>query len=126
MDDARNIARRSKDPRTQVGAVIVDPGSQDPVSKGYNGFPPGVAETPERWGREAKRGFVLHAELNAIMRARRDVRGMTIYVTLQPCLDCAKAILAAGLAEVVYAEAKPDPQAELLLAEGGVRVRRLG
>jgi dCMP deaminase len=124
MAMARAIAQRSKDPRTQVGCVVVEPGTFHVLSAGYNGFPPRVAETPERWERQAKRDFVIHAELNAICHAKAPLSGSYLYCTLQPCLDCAKAIVAAGICQVVYSEDKPDPKAEALLAEAGVKVRR--
>ena len=48
----------------------------------------------------------MHAEQNAICQAARygiDVSGATIYITLSPCLTCAKLIINAGIKEVVYA-----------------------
>ena len=44
----------------------------------------------------------LHAEIDAIIRARRDLTGATIFVTRYPCENCARAIVAAGISEVVY------------------------
>ncbi len=97
---------RSKDPNTQVGAVIVDENHRV-VSIGYNGFPSGVSDDEFPWEREggvlqSKYAFVVHAELNAILNSPRSVRGCTIYVSLFPCNECAKAIIQSGIKKIVY------------------------
>lgn len=95
MGLAHLSALRSKDPNTQVGAAIVDENHRV-VSVGYNGFPTGVSDDEFPWSREgdvltSKYAFVVHAELNAILNSQRSVRGCTIYVSLFPCNECAKA-----------------------------------
>lgn len=100
---AKTAENRSKDPNTQVGAVIVND-RQRSLTTGYNGFPEGCAETPELWERPVKYGRVIHAELNAIADAARRgvaIEGSTLYVTHFPCLNCAKAVIAAGVKHVV-------------------------
>src|SRR5690554_41823 len=97
MGIAHLSANRSKDPSTRVGAVIVDP-SKKIVGIGYNGFPSGVSDDENPWKREGdftetKYAYVVHAELNAILNAPREVRGCSIYVSLFPCNECAKAII---------------------------------
>lgn len=97
---------RSKDPNTQVGAVIVDENHRV-VSIGYNGFPSGVSDDEFPWGRdggvlETKYAFVVHAELNAILNSQRSVKGCCIYVSLFPCNECAKAIIQSGIRKIVY------------------------
>ena len=102
---------RSKDPNTQVGACIV---SQDNkiLSMGYNGFPIGCSDDEFPWSREAegldsKYLYTTHSELNAILNYRGgSLEGATIYVTLFPCNECAKAIIQSGIKEVVYWEDK--------------------
>ena len=101
-------AKRSKDPNTQVGACIVNADNRI-VSVGYNGFPRGCSDEDFPWERTAesqndtKYPFVCHAELNAILNAYgRDMRGSRIYVALFPCNECAKAIIQAGISEVIY------------------------
>ncbi len=106
MGLAHLSARRSKDPNTQVGAAIVDENHRV-VSVGYNGFPSGVSDDEFPWTREggtleSKYAFVVHAELNAILNSPRSVRGCTLYVSLFPCNECAKAIIQAGIAKIVY------------------------
>lgn len=100
MQMAETVAKRSKDPRTQVGAVLVSPGNNR-VAIGYNGFPKGIEETPERW--EDKYSYVVHAEENAILNAKCDLEGWTLYVTLFPCTSCTNKILQAGISRIVYA-----------------------
>lgn len=106
MGLAHLSALRSKDPNTQVGAAIVDENHRV-VSVGYNGFPTGVSDDEFPWSREgdvltSKYAFVVHAELNAILNSQRSVRGCTIYVSLFPCNECAKAIIQAGIKKIVY------------------------
>ena len=106
MGLAHLSALRSKDPNTQVGAAIVDENHRV-VSVGYNGFPTGVSDDEFPWSREgdvltSKYAFVVHAELNAIFNSQRSVRGCTIYVSLFPCNECAKAIIQSGIKKIVY------------------------
>ena len=100
-------SQRSKDPSTQVGACIV---SQDNkiLSIGYNGFPIGCSDDDISWAREGdfketKYPYVCHAELNAILNyTGATIKGSKIYVALFPCNECAKAIIQAGIKEVIY------------------------
>ena len=110
MGLAHLSALRSKDPNTQVGAAIVDENHRV-VSVGYNGFPTGVSDDEFPWSREgdvltSKYAFVVHAELNAILNSQRSVRGCTIYVSLFPCNECAKAIIQSGIKRIVYLDDK--------------------
>lgn len=103
MDLATAAATRSKDPNTNVGAVIVD-NDKSVIETGFNGFPPGVYEDDVRWTRPKKYDYVIHAEQNAIGRAAKSgkkVAGATIYVTHFPCKECAKMIIASGIKKVV-------------------------
>jgi dCMP deaminase len=106
MGIAHLSALRSKDPNTQVGAVIVDP-EHKVVSIGYNGFPKGCSDDEYPWENEGssletKYVYVVHAELNAILNSPRSVKGCSIYVSLFPCHECAKAIIQSGIQEIVY------------------------
>ncbi len=106
MGLAHLSALRSKDPNTQVGAAIVDENHRV-VSVGYNGFPKGCSDDEFPWSREggvlvSKYAFVVHAELNAILNSPRSVSGCTIYVSLFPCNECAKAIIQSGIKKIVY------------------------
>jgi len=104
IDLARMVATRSKDPSSQVGAVIVR--DRNILSTGYNGFPRGVNDDrPERYERPTKYLWIVHGEENAILNAGRNgtaTEGSTLYVTpFAPCVPCAKAIIQSGIREVV-------------------------
>ena len=99
---------RSKDPNTQVGCCIV---SQDNkiLSMGYNGLPMGCSDDEFPWAREGedpletKYVYTTHSELNAILNYNGgSLAGAKLYVSLFPCNECAKAIIQAGIKEVIY------------------------
>lgn len=99
-------SKRSKDPSTKVGACIVS-SDKKVLSLGYNGMPVGVDDNLIPWGREGeeletKYPYVCHAELNAILNSNHNLKGSKVYVTLFPCNECAKAIIQAGIKEVIY------------------------
>lgn len=103
-------AQRSKDSHTQVGACIVND-EHKIVSVGYNGMPTGCDDDRMPWDREGdfldtKYPFVCHAELNAILNCNTDLHGCTLYVTLFPCNECAKAIIQSGIRRIVYLDNK--------------------
>lgn len=107
MSIAMLSAMRSKDPSTQVGACIVN-SEKRILSMGYNGMPKHCSDDEFPWDRvgsplSSKYLFVCHAELNAILNCNSgSVRGCTVYSTLFPCNECAKAIIQSGISEVVY------------------------
>ena len=98
---------RSKDPNTRVGACIGGKYHRI-LSMGYNGFPNGCSDEDFPWDREGdplkiKYPYVTHSELNAILNYRGgSLEGSTLYVSLFPCNECAKAIIQAGIRTVVY------------------------
>ena len=101
LDLAEHVSQWSKDPRTKVGAVIVDD-KKRVVSIGYNGFPRGVSDSVDRYeDRPTKHLFVAHAERNALDNAPLSVEGCTIYSPLFPCNECAKSIIQKGIRRVV-------------------------
>ena len=110
MDLAQNLSRKSHCVKAKVGAVI----STDTriVSLGYNGPPAGTHNCDEQWpeegcARDRKGGcsLALHAEANAILYASKNqitMEDATLYVTLSPCLACAKIIYTTGIKKVIY------------------------
>ena len=135
MGVALLAAQRSKDPNTQVGACIVDD-SKRILSTGYNGFPQGCSDDEFPWNRDEAKGdtkyqFVVHAELNAILNSRgKTLAGSKVYVALFPCNECAKAIIQAGISEVVYLSDKyhdtPSTKASRrMLTAAGVKLTQL-
>lgn len=101
LDMARMVATWSKDPSTKCGAVLVDT-MRRVVGTGYNGFPRGVHDAPERYSdRMVKYKMVVHAEANAILNAIVRLSDATLYSTKYPCSECAKLICQSGIAQVV-------------------------
>jgi dCMP deaminase len=127
---AAAIGEWSRDPSTQCGAIVVRP-DKTLASVGFNGFPRGVDDSPERYAdRETKYAMVVHAEANAIVNAREPLHGCSIYVhPLLPCSSCASLIIQAGIVEVVTLRAtgermerwrKSFETTELMFREAGV------
>ena len=105
MQQAQLMSTRSKDPSTKVGCIIVSP-QRVVLSEGYNGFPRGIADTPERLNdRAQKYPRVVHGEANAVINAGRNgakiVDGI-VFVTQPPCPDCTKLLVNAGIREILY------------------------
>lgn len=134
MGVALLASMRSKDPNTQVGACIVDRENRI-LSTGYNGFPMGCSDDVFPWERdggflETKYPFVVHAELNAILNAHgKNLVGSRIYVDLFPCHECAKAIIQAGISEIIYlydkyAQTESTIASKKMLGAAGVVFRR--
>eukprot|EP00250_Pteridium_aquilinum_P019977 c2464_g1_i1 orf=104-1090(+) len=129
-------AHRSKDPNRQVGACLV---SQDRVilGIGYNGFPRGCSDDELPWAKMSANGdplqtkypYVCHAEVNAILNKNHaSACGQSLYVTMFPCNECAKIIIQAGVAEVIYFVGKNSSgdfsynASRKLLAMAGIKV----
>lgn len=99
MNLAEHVANWSRDPSTKCGAIIVAGGSNVVLSMGYNGFPRGVDDDPDRYeDRSKKYPRIVHAELNAILSLRVDDRvDVRLYTTKFPCTECIKAIIQTGI-----------------------------
>jgi dCMP deaminase len=98
---ACDIAKRSPDAQTPVGAVIVDT-NKHIMSVGYNGWMPGIDDDLIPNVRPHKHDWVIHAELNALLNCEVRPRGATLYCTHQPCLPCFYDCVAARIGELVY------------------------
>ena len=105
---AKHISNWSRDPSTQVGAVIVD-NKKRIISVGFNGLAQGVEDLDEVLNnRELKYPVILHAEENAILFSGRDLEGCTIYTwPFQPCAHCSSVVIQSGIKRVV-APIMPD------------------
>lgn len=120
LDVAAVVASWSKDPSTKTGAVIVD--DRRIVSTGYNGFPKGVEDTPERLNdRETKYKLIVHCEVNAMLYARENLKGMTLYTyPFMSCTRCAVQVIQAGITRHVAPRCPDDKwerwKDEMLLA----------
>ena len=134
MSLAHLSGMRSKDPNTQVGACIVNERKRI-VGIGYNGLPYGCNDDEYPWEREGgfldtKYAYVVHAELNAILNATESLQNCTIYVSLFPCNECAKAIIQSGIKEVVYESDKyrdtdSAKASRRMLNSAGVKLRQI-
>ena len=126
-------AKRSKDPRTQVGALIAND-EHKILSIGYNGFPRGISDDDFSWEKEGdylntKYPYVVHAEVNAILNSNVSLKGSTLYVTLFPCNECAKVILQSGIKEVVYLSDEkaldlPTQASKKMFVAAGIKLRK--
>lgn len=129
MATAVLIASRSNCERLNVGCVIVTAGARRNriVAAGYNGWLPGTPHVSRV--RDNHEMATVHAEQNAIADAARrgsSVEGCTAYVTHYPCINCAKILAAAGIAEVKYHEDyHNDPLVGPILSEAGVKISKL-
>lgn len=104
MGIADEVARRSKDPSSQNGCVIVD-AYHRPVSFGYNGTIQGADESKMTLTeRPMKYYFAIHSEMNALLFAGRELTGCTIYNKMATCENCLKYCLQAGIRRFVYKE----------------------
>jgi len=110
MELAYNLAKRSHCVRRQVGAVL----TRDTriISIGYNGPPSGTHNCDEDYpgvgcpkDSKGSCSLALHAEANAILYAVKnggDIAGSTLYVTLSPCISCARIIFSMKIACVIF------------------------
>jgi len=116
---AEVAASRAACNRCSVGAVITDAALRNVLSVGYNGPPahqpnkcPGDPNTAGACG-------CVHAEVNALMKARFDSTALTIFVTVSPCINCARLILNSNIRAVYYrAEYRNNAGAQLLISAG--------
>jgi dCMP deaminase len=123
MQIARTVATRATCPRASVGAVLVR--DRRILTTGYNGAPRNVAHCTEAGCEIAGDHCVrsTHAEANAVVQGALygiGLAGATAYCTHQPCVNCAKLLISAGIERIVYADAYFDTFAQQLLAEAGV------
>ena len=114
MDFAHSIARRSYDPRHQVGAVVVTEDNTQVLAVGYNGNHAGGPNEVESL--VPGESGMIHAEINALLKMDyNNPKRKKMYVTLSPCRMCAKAIVNSGISEVFYYEKyRDDSSLEIL------------
>jgi dCMP deaminase len=139
-------SKLSKDPSTRVGSVVVGP-DREILSAGFNGFPRGIEDSPERLqDRDMKLKLVVHAEMNALLAAARTgvrLKGCTLYLAATddtgmvwggpPCTRCTVEIIQVGISEIVSLPVKAVPSrwhedlklARTLLEEARVNYREV-
>lgn len=137
MEIAEIVKTRSTCLRRQVGAVIVK--DNRIITTGYNGAPTGLEHCVETGGcmrqilgvpsgERHELCRALHAEQNAVIQAAKigvSTEGATIYITLSPCMICAKILINAGIRRVVYVGEYPDKAGADLLRKAGVEIVRM-
>ena len=136
-------AKMSKDPSTQVGAVLVGP-DREQISTGFNGFPRGIDDDYRLHDSSVKHDIIIHAEMNAILNAARigtAVKGARMYMIAissgiiwsgAPCVRCATHIIQAGITEVNFIKTSvPDRWKEsmdksmFLMHEAGLTINQI-
>ncbi|MCF6340853.1 MAG: dCMP deaminase family protein [Sulfurimonas sp.] len=133
---AQELSTASKCVSKQVGAVIVRDGRI--LSTGYNGTPTGYVNCCDYWNgeytsehHEWSKTYEIHAEMNAIIWAARQgicVEGATIYVTLEPCSECSKNIIASGITRIVFSKPYEHTHSDTIskfIKDNGVSIEQL-
>ncbi len=136
LNIAKELSFASKCVSKQVGAVIVKDGRI--LSTGYNGTPAGYQNCSDFWdGKYTKdhhdwsKTYEIHAEMNAIIWAARkgiSIEGATIYVTLEPCSECSKNLIASGIKRIVYEKSYEHTNSQIIskfLKDNGVVKRQI-
>ncbi|VAY87447.1 dCMP deaminase [hydrothermal vent metagenome] len=133
---ARELSNASKCVSKQVGAVIVKNGRI--LSTGYNGTPSGFINCNDHWDNiytaqhhEWSKTYEIHAEMNAIIWAAKEgiaIDGATIYVTLEPCSECSKNLIASGIKRIIYDKSYEHADSKEIsnfLQENGIIIEQL-
>ena len=136
LNIAKELSFASKCVSKQVGAVIVKDGRI--LSTGYNGTPAGYQNCSDFWdGKYTKdhhdwsKTYEIHAEMNAIIWAARkgiSIEGATIYVTLEPCSECSKNLIASGIKRIVYEKSYEHTNSQIIskfLEDNGVKIEQI-
>lgn len=143
---ASYTSSQSKDPSTQVGAVLVGK-DKEVLSLGYNGFPRGIKDSYDRLiNKELKYELVVHAEINAVLNAARNginTNGATLYTIAKDittgkswsgvCIRCAVELINAGIKKVVVVKSSDMPESwkesclksAKILQEAGIEYQEL-
>ena len=110
MDIAVEVSKMSKCVSRQVGCILVK--DSRILSTGYNGTPAGYVNCCDHWDNkytsehhEWSKKFEIHAEMNAILWASRkgvSIDGSTLFCTTEPCFECTKNMINAGIVEIFF------------------------
>ncbi len=118
MRMAEELAKRSTCARARVGTVITDATLSNVLGIGYNGNAAGLpnrcdSDVPGRCG-------CIHSEMNALVKAPGSVRDKVVFVTVSPCVMCAKLIIQSGVTHVFYRNAYREARGLEVLRAGGI------
>ena len=124
MTLAHVASLRSEDPFRKVGAVAFDFDNRV-IGTAYNGLAPGYNAQAEFWSdRDARRKFMIHAEVNLCsLFTRGNVK--LVACTTKPCTSCMQMLCAYGVKEIYYGENYPDSEADAISAIYGVRLEQM-
>ena len=124
MSVAQTIAKRSVDPKYKMGAILVSQDNTQVFAVGYNGDHAGGPNCRESM-ETGSSGF-LHAEVNCLIKSPyHTTQPKKMYITSSPCRMCSKAIINAGITEVVYGDLYPHDTSGMELMRGaGITVRK--
>ena len=120
MRMAEELAKRSTCARNQVGSVITDAELTQVLGIGYNGNARGLPNRCD--STEPGRCGCIHSEANALIKAGAQTPGKVMFVTVSPCVMCAKMVVNSNVAKVFYRNAYRDPSGVEVLRSGGVEV----
>jgi dCMP deaminase len=115
------MSAKSKDPKTQVGAILVNTNNR-PLGWGYNGPPRQIKDSEINWDRPEKYDFMEHAEENAIDHSFESLEGGTMYVTAKPCKKCMLKIVKFGIKKVIYFNFVSKDKGSTLSAESAINL----
>lgn len=101
------LKERSKDAETKVGCVIID-NNHNIVSTGYNSFPRNCKDDELPNAGPEKYNYIVHAEMNALISAKRDLSGCSLYCNLSPCINCTKLIITSNITNVYFKKKYKD------------------
>jgi dCMP deaminase len=118
MRMAEELAKRSTCARARVGTVITDASLSNVLGIGYNGNASGLPNRCDSG--EPGRCGCIHSEMNALVKAPGSVRDKVVFVTMSPCVMCAKLIIQSGVTHVFYRRAYREPVGLEVLRAGGI------
>ena len=118
MRMAEELAKRSTCARNQVGTVVVNPDLTQVLGVGYNGNARGLPNACD--GTEPGHCGCIHSEQNALIKAGAQEHGKLMFVTLSPCVMCAKMTINSNVTRVFYRSGYRDPAGLDVLHQGGV------
>ena len=112
------VKTRSRDPKTQVGCVLVSQKDNRVLSTGYNSIGAGLDDNSVDWGdRGLVHQLIVHAETNCLLYAKSNFEDSVLYSTLSPCSGCMKLLSASGVKKIIYKDEYRDIEQSKILAK---------
>jgi len=124
MDFAMSLTRRATCKRFQVGCVITSEDMTQIYGFGYNGTAKGLSHEDCKADQQGACGCV-HSEVNALIKVRANDPRKVVFVTAQPCITCAKAIVNSGVSKVYYRATYRSDEGLDIIRKVGTEVERV-